>query len=119
MYGQQLSKNGLINSYTEVGMDITCSLNGSVLLITLNGCLDATTAPVLEKSFNDKAVNADSIILDMEKLEYISSAGLRVLLFAQKMMDAKGGSMTLRHVCDNVNEIFSMTGFDEVLTIEA
>lgn len=100
-------------------MDISCSLNGSVLLIALNGCLDATTAPVLENTINDKSANADAIILDMENLEYISSAGLRVLLNAQKLMDAKGGSMTVRHVCENINEIFSMTGFDEVLTIEA
>ncbi len=99
-------------------MEITSVLNGAVLEITLSGCLDATTSPQLEDEINRKVADASQLVLNFEKLEYISSAGLRVLLNAQKLMDEKKGGIVIRHVCANISEIFSMTGFDEILKIE-
>lgn len=86
--------------------------------IALDGRLDTTTAPELEKYLENEWKDADSLTLDMEKLEYISSAGLRVLLMAQKMMNQKNGTMKLVHVSEMVQEVFEITGFTEILTIE-
>lgn len=100
-------------------MEIVSVLNGAVLEIALSGCLDATTSPKLEEEINAKIADVSQLVLNFEKLEYLSSAGLRVLLNAQKLMDEKKGSLVVRHVCVNISEIFSMTGFDEILKIEA
>ncbi len=85
--------------------------------IVLEGRLDTTTSPELERCLNDNLDGIRELNLDLEKLEYISSAGLRVLLSAQKKM-AKQGSMKLQHVNELVMEIFEVTGFADILTIE-
>lgn len=87
------------------------------LLISLEGRLDTTTAPEFERKLTSSLEGKTSLVLDLAKLEYISSAGLRVLLAAQKTMN-KQGSMILRNVSDEVKEIFEVTGFSDILTIE-
>ena len=79
--------------------------------------LDTTTAPALDKTINEDIKDAVNIVLDLKGLEYISSAGLRVLLSAQKKMQ-KNGSMKLKNVCEEVMEVFEITGFADILTIE-
>ena len=87
------------------------------LSIALEGRLDTTTAPELETVFADELGDVTELVLDMNNLEYISSAGLRVLLMAQKTMNSKG-TMVIRNVCENVREVFEITGFSDILTIE-
>ena len=87
------------------------------LTIKLEGRLDTTTAPDLQSEIDSSLEGVNELVLDLEKLEYISSAGLRVLLSAQKKMNAQG-SMTLINVGDAVKEIFEITGFIDILTIE-
>jgi anti-sigma B factor antagonist len=99
-------------------LNIEKKTDGQTLTVSLEGRLDTTTAPQLEKELKEALDSADSLALDFEKLEYISSAGLRVLLAAQKVMSKKGG-MTIRHVSDVIMEIFEVTGFSDILTIEA
>ena len=86
-------------------------------VIEIIGRLDTTTAPSLEETLNEDMGEAKNLILDLKGLEYISSAGLRVLLAAQKKMQ-KLGSMKLINVCENVMEVFEITGFADILTIE-
>ena len=85
--------------------------------IVIAGRLDTTTAPDLDKTINEDIVETDNLILDFKKLEYISSAGLRVLLSAQKKMQ-KLGTMKLINVCEDVMEVFELTGFSDILTIK-
>ena len=96
-------------------MTINKKQNGTALEIALEGRLDTTTAPELEKALNLDGVN--ELTLDFSGLEYISSAGLRVLLSAHKIMSRKGG-MKVTHVNEIVNEVFEVTGFSDILTIE-
>ena len=91
--------------------------NGTALTIALEGRLDTTTAPELEKEIKASLNGITDLKLDLKKLEYISSAGLRVLLSAQKIMN-KQGSMKLSGVNDVVMEVFEVTGFADILTIE-
>ena len=98
-------------------MTITKELNGTELKISLEGRLDTMTAPELEAELNQNMGNAESLTMDFSKLEYISSAGLRVLLSAHKAMSGKGG-MKLTHVNEIVSEVFEVTGFADILTIE-
>ena len=98
-------------------MTITKNQNGSVLEIALAGRLDTMTAPELEAELSKSMDGAESLILDLSKLDYISSAGLRVLLSAHKAMAGKGG-MKLTHVNEIVQEVFDVTGFSDILTIE-
>ena len=98
-------------------LNITKTMDGSALTMVLEGRLDTTTAPQLESELKATLDQADTLVLDFEKLEYISSAGLRVLLSAQKVMAKKGG-MTIRHVNDVIMEIFEVTGFIDILNIE-
>lgn len=98
-------------------LNITKTMDGSALTMVLEGRLDTTTAPQLESELKAALDQADTLVLDFEKLEYISSAGLRVLLSAQKVMTKKGG-MTIRHVNDVIMEIFEVTGFIDILNIE-
>lgn len=86
--------------------------------IILNGRLDTTTAPELEKYLEKELPNLSEVVFDFENLEYISSAGLRVLLMAQKLMNQKNGSMKLIHVNEMVQEVFEITGFTDILNIE-
>ena len=98
-------------------MTITKKQNGTALEIALEGRLDTMTAPELEAELDRSLGGADSLTMDFSKLEYISSAGLRVLLSAYKIMNAKGG-MKVTHVNEIVQEVFEVTGFAEILTIE-
>ena len=98
-------------------MTINKSLNGTQLTIALEGRLDTTTAPELEKELKDGMTHADALILDFGKLDYISSAGLRVLLSAHKVMNKKGG-MKVTNVNEMVREVFDVTGFADILDFE-
>lgn len=98
-------------------LNITKTNEEEKLTVALKGRLDTTTAPELEKSLQESLGGMTELIMDLEELEYISSAGLRVLLSAQKLM-MKKGSMTVTHVNETVMEIFEVTGFVDILTIE-
>lgn len=98
-------------------MKITKSMNGTALNIALEGRLDTTTAPELEQELKDSMNDATELTLDFSKLDYISSAGLRVLLSAHKVMSKKGG-MKVTNVNEIVSEVFDVTGFADILTIE-
>ena len=98
-------------------MTIEIKRNADETVIELVGRLDTTTAPALDKTINDDIGDTKHLILNLKKLEYISSAGLRVLLSAQKKMQ-KIGSMKVTNVCEEVMEVFEMTGFADILTIE-
>ena len=98
-------------------MTITKNLNGTALEIALAGRLDTMTAPELEAELKQSMPGAESLTLDFSKLEYISSAGLRVLLSAHKVMSCKGG-MKVTNVNEIVQEVFDVTGFADILTIE-
>ncbi len=98
-------------------MTISSKTCGTALEIALEGRLDTTTAPELEAALKDSLDAAETLVLDFEKLEYISSAGLRVLLAAHKAMAGKGG-MKVKKVCPIVMEVFEVTGFSDILSIE-
>lgn len=98
-------------------MTIEKNLNGSTLTLAVVGRLDTTTAPDLEKEIKASLDGIDALVLDFEKLDYISSAGLRVLLSAHKTMSKRGG-MKVTHVNEMVMEVFEVTGFVDMLTIE-
>ena len=98
-------------------MTITKNQNGTTLEIALEGRLDTMTAPELEAELGKSLSGADSLVLDFSKLDYISSAGLRVLLSAHKTMNNKGG-MKVTHVNEIVQEVFEVTGFADILNIE-
>ena len=98
-------------------MNIDKKLNGSELYIELAGRLDTTTAPELEKAINDEGEALRNLVLDFKGVNYISSAGLRVLLTAQKKMSAHG-SMELVNVGEDVMDILEMTGFADILVIK-
>jgi anti-sigma B factor antagonist len=98
-------------------MTIEIKKNAEETTIELVGRLDTTTAPALDKTITSDIEGTKKLILDFKQLEYISSAGLRVLLGAQKKMQ-KIGSMKLINVCEEVMEVFEMTGFADILTIE-
>lgn len=98
-------------------LNINKKLDDKTLTVALEGRLDTTTAPQLEAELKNDLPGVTSLVMDFEKLEYISSAGLRVLLSAQKIMN-KQGEMKLIHVNDVINEIFEVTGFSDILNIE-
>ena len=98
-------------------MTIEKKMNGNALEIAVEGRLDTMTAPELEAELNKSLEGAETLTMDFSKLEYISSAGLRVLLSAHKAMSAKGG-MKVTHVNEIVQEVFEVTGFADILTIE-
>lgn len=98
-------------------MTINKEINGTELRIAVEGRLDTMTAPELEAELRESLDTAESLILDFGKLEYISSAGLRVLLTAHKAMAAKGG-MKVIHVNEVVREVFEVTGFSDILDVE-
>ena len=97
--------------------NIKAELTGTTLSIALEGVLDTQAAPKLEELINEKIADATEVKFDLVNLEYLTSAGLRVLLTAQQEMEAKDGLMTLSNVNDEIMEIFDMTGFTDVLTI--
>lgn len=98
-------------------MNIIKQLNGNELLLTLEGELNSSNYQQLEDVIKNDLDKVQSLVFDLAKLEYLSSAGLRVLLVAQKMMNKKG-HMVIRHPNESVKEIFSITGFYNVLDIE-
>ncbi len=98
-------------------MTIRKTKNDTALTLLLEGRLDTNTAPELETELKASLDGVTELTLDLEALEYISSAGLRVLLSTQKVMDRQG-SMKLIHVSSVVMDIFEVTGFTDILTIE-
>lgn len=98
-------------------MDIIKEKSGGTLTIALTGRLDTTTAPALEAELKDNLVGIGSLVFDFKELEYLSSAGLRVLLSAQKTMNRQG-EMIIKNVNGTINEIFEITGFSDILHIE-
>lgn len=98
-------------------MTINKNQNGTALTIALEGRLDTTTAPQLEQELKTSLDGITDLTLDFTKLDYISSAGLRVLLSAHKTMAGKG-AMKVTHVNEVVQEVFEVTGFSDILTIE-
>ena len=98
-------------------MTIEKTKEGQKLNMAVLGRLDTTTAPELEAALKSSIGDAKELVFDFSKLEYISSAGLRVLLAAQKLMN-KQGKMVIRNVNESVMEIFEITGFTNILTIE-
>ena len=98
-------------------LNIEKTTNASELTVAVAGRLDTTTAPELEKKLKASLDGVTALIIDMAALEYISSAGLRVLLSAQKTMN-KQGAMKVVHVGETIMEIFEVTGFSDILTIE-
>ena len=97
-------------------LNIEKKINGAELTVALTGRLDTTTAPELEKELKENLDGVASLIIDTQTLDYISSAGLRVLLSAQKIM-SKQGEMKISHVSETIMEIFEVTGFSDILTI--
>ena len=98
-------------------MTIEIKKNAEATVIEIAGRLDTTTAPALDKAINENICDTKNLVLDVKAMEYISSAGLRVLLGAQKKMQ-KIGSMKVINVCEEVMEVFEMTGFSDILVIE-
>ena len=98
-------------------MTINKNQNGNALTISVEGRLDTTTAPELEKVIKESLSNINDLTLDFSKLDYISSAGLRVLLSAQRIMKSQG-QMKVTNINEVVREVFEVTGFADILTIE-
>ena len=98
-------------------MTITKNQEGGKLTIALEGRLDTTTSPQLEAELRTSVNDVTELVFDLDKLDYISSAGLRVLLAAQKVMN-KQGEMKIRNVKPEIMEIFDVTGFVDILNIE-
>lgn len=98
-------------------MTITKQKQDETLTLALSGRLDTTTAPELEEELKTSLEGVKTLVLDMEELAYLSSAGLRVILGAQKQMN-KQGNMVVRHVNETIMEVFEVTGFSDILTIE-
>lgn len=98
-------------------MNINKTQNETILILDLEGRLDTTTAPQLEAELKASINNITELIMDFSALEYLSSAGLRVILAAQKVMN-KQGKMTIRNVNETIMEVFEITGFVDILTIK-
>ncbi|MCR5544486.1 MAG: STAS domain-containing protein [Eubacterium sp.] len=98
-------------------LNVEKKLNGSELVVEVGGRLDTSTSPELEKELKDSLGGIDKLVLDFAKLEYISSAGLRVLLATQKTINGQG-EMKIINVSETIMEIFDMTGFSDILDIE-
>ncbi len=98
-------------------MTITKKMEGTTLVIALEGRLDTMTSPQLEAELKESLDGAESLTMDMSNLDYISSAGLRVLLTAHKAMSSKGG-LKLTNVNEIVREVLDVTSFSDILTIE-
>lgn len=97
-------------------MTINKAMNGTELTVSLAGRLDTSTAPQLEAELKTNLSDLESLILDLADLEYLSSAGLRVILFAQKTMN-KQGKMIVKNANETILDIFDMTGFSDILTL--
>jgi len=98
-------------------MQITETRDGDTIQLTVEGRVDTTTAPDLQKSILDAFQKGKHVIIDFSAVEYVSSAGLRALLLGQKTATSKGGSLKILNVCDAVKQVFDMSGFSKILTI--
>ena len=98
-------------------MTINKTITGTAASLKIIGRLDTTTAPELEATIDGCIAEIKELVLDCSELEYVSSAGLRVILKAQKLMNAQG-TMKLTHVNETIMEVFDITGFADILTIE-
>ena len=98
-------------------MKIEKTIIGSAAVLKISEALDTETAPELEALLRNELEGIDDLTFDFEELDYVSSAGLRVIIFAQKMMNAVG-KMKIIHVNESIMEIFEITGFTNILTIE-
>lgn len=98
-------------------MNFTMNKNGNELTVTIEGRLDTLTAPQLEQKLDPALADVNKLIFDLTELEYISSAGLRVLLASRQKMEGKDG-MTVKNVNDDIMEVFEITGFADILDIE-
>ena len=98
-------------------MTIDKKADGNKLELKVSGRLDTMTAPELENVIKNSLDGVEELVLDFEKLEYISSAGLRVVLGARKAM-GESGSFAVKNLCSDVREIFDITGFSDIITIE-
>lgn len=98
-------------------LEIRQDRNGAALTLYLDGRLDTATAPQLEQYLQENLNGAQMLVLDFEKLVYLSSAGLRVLLKARKKMDSQR-NLVVRHPNEMIQEVFTVTGFDDILTVE-
>lgn len=100
-------------------MKIQTITNDSEIVVSIEGRVDTTTAPELEKAVNVfYAQNGITLVFDCEKMDYVSSSGLRVILSAHKNITAKGGKFILRHLNREVRSVIDLTGFSRILTIE-
>ncbi len=93
-------------------------LKNDNIVIEIKGRLDTTTSPLLEEKVKETQIDKDLVIIDFKELDYISSAGLRVLLSIKKMIDAQGKKLEIHNVNEVINEVFSVTGFVNVLNIK-
>lgn len=116
IYGSNINLRYKIIYKGEINMKIEKTFENNTLTLIPQGRLDSITSPELESAIEDSIGDATSLVLDMKELEYISSAGLRVLLKAQKMMNNRG-KMKVLNVNDTVMEVLEMTGFVDMLTI--
>lgn len=98
-------------------MTIAKTSEGTKLTLALEGRLDTTTAPQLEAEVKGALTGVTELVMDFSQLEYLSSAGLRVILAAQKLMNRQG-TLVIRHVNETIMEVFEVTGFSDILTIE-
>lgn len=99
-------------------MTISKKMDGDKMVMALEDRLDTTTAPKLENEFKVCLYEVKELVLDLEKLEYLSSAGLRVLLTAQKQMEKQGGEMVVKNANETIMEVFEVTGFVDIITIK-
>jgi len=99
-------------------MTISETRRDGMIQLDVEGRVDTNTSPQLQQSILQAFQKGNALVLNLEKVEYVSSAGLRALLIGQKTANSKGGTMKLIHVCDTVMEVFTVTGFASMLTIE-
>lgn len=99
-------------------MNVTSSKNEKTLTVTVQGSVDTVTAPELDKYLQENIENVTELIFDFAAVDYISSAGLRVIMMANQTMEECDGSVTVRNVNEDVMEVFEMTGFDSLLNFE-
>ena len=99
-------------------MDIKVTVEDGKALVTPEGKLTVATAPELEEAIGTIGEDANALEVDLAGVDYVASAGLRVLVAAQKLLSSRGGSMTISHPADDVYDVFEMTGLSEILTIE-
>jgi len=100
-------------------MKLDVTTNGTAANIVISGKLSVATSPDLEEAVQGLPAQTKDITMDLTDLEYISSAGLRVLVSTQKLVTSRGGNLVLQHPCDEVSEVFEMTGLSDVFTLEA